>query len=201
MIGPASGALKSPLILGIVPLSAGLSIFLLWLVTDWRWLPIIGLATLYLGFGSVVAGLGWLGIWIWKRGYSGNWPKGPLLGQVIFVAAVLLINFPVAGGIVWTASFLMTRYTVTIGNHSTAAIQSAALSGGGVSLEFGSIPPGARITKGFQIVHDSTLVFSGEQNGRKLEATVDSYVTHGAGGHKEIDVSTGGSIEVQDRNR
>jgi hypothetical protein len=77
----------------------------------------------------------------------------------------------------------------------------AAITGGGVSLEIGRIRPGASITKEFRIVHDGTLVFSGEQSGRKLQVVVDSYVTNGSGGHKQIDVSPGGITEVQSSAR
>jgi len=198
---PASSGLNIPFLLGVVPLTAGLSIFLVWLATDWKWLPLIGIATLYLSFGSVLAGLAWLGVWILKMRRSRDRPRAGLTRQTIVVAAVLVVNFPVAGGILWTAHSLATRYTVTIRNRSSAAIQSAALNGGGVSLEIGRIAPGGRITEKFHIVHDGTLVFSWEQSDRKLQVIVDDYVTKGWGGHKQIDVSTAGLIEVQSNTR
>jgi hypothetical protein len=72
-----------------------------------------------------------------------------------FVAMVLVINFPVAGGILWTA----------------------------YNLE--RIEPGASVTKRFHIVQDGGLIFSGEQSGQKLQIVIDSYVTNGLGGHKQ----------------
>src|SRR5436190_1014646 len=184
---PTRSGLKIPLVFGTVPLTVGLSIFLFWLVTDWKWLQLIGIVTLCVGFGSVLAGLVCLGIWTLKMVRSGDWSRDRLMGQMIFVAVVLVVNFPVSGGILWTTFNLETRYTVIIRNHAPAAIQLAAITGGGVSLEIGRIQPGASITKKFHIVHDGTLVFSGEQSGRKLQVVVDSYVTNGGGGHKQID--------------
>jgi hypothetical protein len=196
-----SSGLKIPLVFGAVPLTVGLSIFLFWLVTDWKWLQFIGLVTLCLGFGSVLAGFVYLGIWVLKMVRSGSWSRDRLMGQMLVVAVVLAANFPVACGILWTVYNLETRYTVVIRNHAPAALELAAITGGGVSLEIGRIRPGASITKEFRIVHDGTLVFSGEQSGRKLQVVVDSYVTNGSGGHKQIDVSPGGITEVQSSAR
>ena len=123
------------------------------------------------------------------------------MGQTIVVAAALVVNFPAAGGILWTVYDLETKYTVVIRNHAPAAIELAAITGGGVSLEIGTIRPGATITKKFRVVTDGTLVFSGEQSGRKLQVVADSYVTNGGGGHRQIDVSTGGITEVQSNAR
>jgi hypothetical protein len=120
---------------------------------------------------------------------------------MIFVAIVLVLNIPVAGGILWTTYYLETRYTVVVRNHSSAAIQSAAITGGGVELEIGRIEPGASIRKKFHIVHDGTLVFSGEQTGRKLQMVIDSYVTNGGGGYKQVDVSADGMTEVRSNAR
>jgi hypothetical protein len=195
----SSSGLKIPLVLGAAPLASGLSIFLLWLATDWKWLQLAGMLTLFAGFVPVLAGLVCLGIWTLKMVRSGDWSRDRLMGRMIFVTLVLIINFPVAAGILWTAYKLETRYTVIIRNSAPAAIRLAAITGGGVSLEIGRIEPGASVTKRFHIVRDGTLIFSGEQSGQELRMVIDSYVTNGGGGHKQIEVFAGGTMEVRNK--
>jgi hypothetical protein len=111
MYVPRNSWLLAPFVLGAAPLTVGLSIFLFWLVTGWMWLQFAGLLTLYAGFGLVVVGLVWSVIWTLKMIFSGNWSRERLT-QMIFVAVILVINFPVAWGIIWTAIHLENRHLV-----------------------------------------------------------------------------------------
>jgi hypothetical protein len=85
--------------------------FLVWLVTGWMWLQLAGLLTLEVGFASVLVGLVWLVIWALRTILSRAWSRERLI-QMIFVAVILVINFAVAGGILWTVSYLETRHLV-----------------------------------------------------------------------------------------
>src|SRR6266478_9361878 len=105
---PRWTALNTPLVCGAAPLTVGVSVFLLWLVTGWKWPQPVGLITLCAGFVSVLTGFVCLGIWSVKMVRSGEWSRDRLMGRMIFVAIVLLINFPVAGGILWTVYHLET---------------------------------------------------------------------------------------------
>jgi hypothetical protein len=123
------------------------------------------------------------------------------MGRTIFVAIVLVISFPVAGLILWTTYNLSTRYTVVVRNYGSASIESGAITGGGVSLDLGSIDPGASVTKRFHIGQKGTLMFSGEQGGRKLQMVVDDYVTNGSGGQKQIEIFRDGTVQVRSNGK
>ena len=187
--------LKVPLILGAAPLITGISLFLLWVFTEWRWLPIAGMFVICAGFASVVSGLVYLGAGILKRIRSGTWLRVSI-GPAVLVGAVLISNFPVCYGLFWAGVHIATTYTVVVRNHASTPIEKAALNGGGVSLQIGQIKAGATITSKSHITQDGTLIFSAEQNGSQIGVLVDSYVTNSSGGHKEIDVSADGSISV-----
>jgi len=185
---PTTRRVSVPLVLGAAPLTIGISVFLLWLITGGRWLELVGIFVLYTGFASVVSGLVLLTFWVLRRIHSDDWAREQLMGRTIFVAIVLVINFPVAGLILWTTYNLSTRYTVVVRNNGSASMESGAITGGGVSLDLGSIDPGASVTKRFRIGQDGILMFSGEQGGRKLQIVVDGYVTNGGGGQKQIEI-------------
>jgi len=188
--------LKVSLILGAAPLITGISLFLLWVFTEWRWLPIAGMFVICAGFASVVSGLVYLGAGILKRIRSGTWLRASI-GPAVLVGAVLISNFPVCYGLFWASWNIATRYTVTVSNHASTPIEKAALNGGGVSLQVGQIKAGATITRKFHITHDGTLIFSAEQSERRLDVIINSHVTDSSIGHSEIDVSTGGTITLR----
>jgi hypothetical protein len=198
---PYPRELKSPFLLGAVPLAMGVSIFLLWLVTEWRWLPFLGILTLYGGCGAVLLGLAMLAYWFRARIRSGDLERERLTGRAVIVGCVLLVNFPAAAGIIWMTVRIATTYTVTVQNRGAAPLRSAVVSGGGVSVRFEEISPHSIATRRFHIVHDGTLNFSGEQNGKPMAIEVEGYVTNGAGGSKVIEVASDGTIEVRDGNR
>ena len=161
MRSPTIRRLRIPLVFGAAPLTTGVSVFLLWLVTGWKWLELAGIFILYTGFASVAVGLVSLSFWVLQGVRSGDWARERLMGRTMFVAMVLVINVPVAGLILWTTYNISTRYTVVVRNYGSASIQLAAITGGGVSLEIGPIEPGASVTKKFHIAYDGTLMFSG----------------------------------------
>jgi hypothetical protein len=190
--------LKIPFLLGAVPLSVGVFVFLLWVVTKWEWLPLAGVITLYGGCGSVLLGLALLAYWLRAMIRSGDLRRERLTVRAVLVACILLVNFPVAAGIVWAVVRIATTYTVTVLNHGVAPLRSAVISGGGVSVRFEIISPNGSATKRFHIVGDGTLRLSVEQDGQKLDFEVDGYVTNSLGGNKVVEIGHDGRVEVRD---
>jgi energy-coupling factor transporter transmembrane protein EcfT len=167
-----------------VPMATGTLIFLLWMVTGWRWLVIAGLFTLVVGFGSVLFGAGLLLI---RRG-----PRSWLIGLI------LLVNFPIAYGIVWRVQTMVVTSSVTVVNKGSSTVESCVVAGGSASIDFGPIRPGGKATRYFLITHDGTSRFTARQNEHQVEAIVEPYVTNGAAIRKQIEIRDGGGIRVQD---
>jgi hypothetical protein len=190
--------LKTPLLLGGAPLAAGISVFLLWACTRWQWLILVGLCVLCAGLVSVIAGLIGVGIAITKMVRTG-FRSRRLMANAAIVAMILTVNFPVAGGIVWSVINLLTQYRVVVRNQASEPIERAALNVGGISVPIGEIKPGASVTRKFYITGDGTLIFSGELNRKQLNTVVEGYVTNSVGGDKEIRVFMDGAIDVRSK--
>ena len=65
-------AYRIALICGVVPLTVGIFIFILWLVTRWDWLETAGLITIVGGCASFPVGMMALGYYCWIEGYVTN---------------------------------------------------------------------------------------------------------------------------------
>jgi hypothetical protein len=192
--------LKIHLLLGVIPLAVGVSVFLLWLVTGWTWLMVVAPYVLLAGLISVLAAFASLVVAITKTIRAGAWSRR-LLARTVLVGTVAVVNFPVAGAIIWTVIALETAYTVEVRNNASAPVEQAALTGGGVSLKIGEVKPGASVTRRFYIAHDGTLLFSAQQSQKQLNVVVDGYVTNNLGGRKEVRVSADGTVAVRDRRK
>ncbi len=114
--------------------------------------------------------------------------------------ALYLANFAVAGGAVFGAIMIETRYTVSITNHSDLPLESAQVAGGGVRLAFGDVPPGAAVKRSFWIEHDGILILTGIHGTEKVEATVDEYVTNNLGADKVVVLEANGTVSTRDRH-
>src|SRR5712691_7569882 len=114
---------------GSVPLSLGTAIFLIWLVARWDWLMFAGAIVLYGGVAMVVAGALGLahGCWVASR-TPGAWRRG-LWRSTLGCAGLLLVNVPVAAGIIAAAIAIMTRYTVVVSNTSQERLDTVRVVG------------------------------------------------------------------------
>jgi len=193
--------LKVPLLLGVIPLVIEVLILLLWLVTGWHWLPIAGAATLVGGLISVIVGMSWLGVCIVRTARSGKWSRRSMIKSTVLTASILLVNFPAAAVIIWAAFKIETAYTMVVRNLGSTPIESAAITGGGLSLDLRRIDPGARVTRTFHVTRQEGLVFSGGRNGQKIRFRILGYVSKDGGECDEIDIFPDGRVEVRVRRR
>jgi len=192
-------SLKAALVLGAAPLVIGLAIFALWVLTRAEWLMGAGVVTIYGGIAVIVGAAVCLVTYVWRSWRSRSVARGRLVWQTIGVLALFLANFVAAGGAVFGAVMIEARYTVAVSNQSDVPLGSTRVEGGGVSIEFGTIAPGATIKRSFWIEHDGELILNGMHGSSKIEASVDGYVTNNMGGDKLVVVEAGGTINVKDR--
>lgn len=189
-------AYRVALICGASPLLVGVSVFLLWLVTRWDWLMAAGMLTLYGGVAIFLVGALALARFCWLAFRSPD-PRGrrPWL-SALACAGLLLVNVPVAGGIVAAAIAIETRYTVVVHNTSPQPLESVRVFGGGCDESLGSIPPGGFARRSFWIQRDGELRFRALRGAVIHTKTIDGYVTNNMGGHTTVTVHPDGTVSV-----
>lgn len=188
--------LRAAVVLGLIPLATGMSIFLLWLLTRWDWLMLAGIFTIYGGVACVTGGLVCLiayAVLARRTSRAGN-----VTWRVVAVAFLLLVNFPVAGAVTWGAVYIETLYTVEVRNETSSPIERLAVSGGGVEVIFGDILPGTSRRTRFHILHDGSLTYRFRHHGEERHGVVEGYVTNGMGGHRALLIRPGGEVTVSD---
>lgn len=198
--------LKAAIVLGAAPLLTGIAIFLAWLVIRVYWahgafaLMFAGVLLPHLGVLCLAAGAVCLGIWIWRARRAGA-PRQFIVRHTAAVLALFASNFIAAGGAFVGAIYITTRYTVSVTNASHATLHDVRVHGGGVDEDLGNIAPGETARCAFWIDHDGQLVLTARQGPERVEADVDSYVTHNIGGDATVTVSDGGAVEVHHRRQ
>ena len=176
-------------------------IFLAWVVSRAVWLMAAGVVLIYAGVCCIAVGAVCLAVYLWRSWRAGAAPRRRIAWQALGVLALYLVNFVAAGGAVFGAIMIETRYTVSITNHSSVALESAQVAGGGVCAEFGNILPGATVKRSFWIENDGELVLTGTHGTRKVDATVDGYVTSNFGADLAVVLKTDGTVSTTDKRR
>ena len=181
-------------ICGGLPLAAGVSVFLLWLLTGSEIFVLLGIAVLFLGLILFAIGGIALARASWVMARKPNYET--VRGSVFAIAALLVVNFPVAGGILWTVSYLQKRYLVTIDNRSAEALEEVRLFGGGCEEFLGWIASGDSEEQGLWFEQDGQLKIEFRRSGRQEAHIVESYVTGGLGGWALVIVDAEGKVSV-----
>jgi hypothetical protein len=185
---------------GALPLASGISIFALWYLTRAEFLVRAGLALLGSGWMLLVVGV--ISLLLHLRGEHSPdvVSRRRLLRQGLFSGGLLLANFPAAAGILIAAVWVATTYTVHVQNQSGNTVSHCRLTGGGVQIDFGTLPPGKSAIRRLQFSDDGALLLHAHLGDRALEGSVESDVTGGLGGDTTVTIGPGGSIEVHRNN-
>lgn len=193
-------AYRVALICGAIPLLVGVSIFILWLITRQHGLMMAGIYTLYGGVAIFWVGVLALARFFWLGVRSPDFPRRRLWLSTFACAGLLLLNFPVAGGIIAASIAIETRYTVVVHNALSRPLENVKVFGGGSDESLGSIPPGGTARRSFWIQHDGELKFRAFSGTTSHTKTIDGYVTNGTGGHTTVTVNPDDTITVSNNN-
>jgi hypothetical protein len=185
---------------GALPLASGVSIFALWYLMRAEFLVRAGLALLGSGWMLLVVGLISLLLHLSGEHSRDVVSRRRLLRQGLFSGGLLLANFPAAAGILVAAVWVATTYTVHVQNQSGKAASHCRLSGGGVEMDLGTLPPGKSATRRLQFSEDGALLLQAHLGDRALEGSIESYVTGGLGGDTTVTIGPSDSIEVHRNN-
>lgn len=186
---------------GAFPLVCGTVVFLLWLITGWRWLWGAGVMTIAGGVTFFFIGVIALAIYYSLAFDSRALTPRRLRSSTLFSVALLLSNFPAAAGFTVAAIAIDTVYTVVVHNASRHSLDAVTVVGGGSDKDFGAIPPGESVRRTFWIHHTGELEILIDFGGSKHTATVDGYVCSDMGGYKEVTVNADDTITVVDTLR
>lgn len=180
---------------GAAPLLAGISVFLLWLLTRWGPLMVTGVLTICAGFGAFVMGCIALAIYCWRGLRSRDSNRRPVWLPTFVCAGLLLVNFPVAFGIVEAVIDVEMRYVVVIHNASGQPLDDVRVFGGGCDESFGSLAPGKTVRRRLRFRTDGDLQFRAVSGTTTLEANA-GYVTRDLAGAPTITVEPDGTVSV-----
>ncbi len=190
---------RAALICGALPLLAGVSIFLLWLVSRWEWLMVAGIFTLYGGVAVFCIGTFALARFCWLAFRTPELPRRRLWLSTLGCATLLLSNFAVAGGIIYSAIRIESRYTVVVRNNSQQPLSGVRVFGGGCEADFGTIPPGGSVRRSFWSQKDDQLEFRAVTGATTHAETIDGYITGGIGGHTTVILNPDATISVSQK--
>ncbi len=181
---------------GLLPLLVGVSLFVLWIISRWDWLMVGGFVTLYGGLVSFLIGVVALTCYCWAACRSADPPRRKWIPSALACAALLLSNFPTAGGIIAAVIAIETSYSVIVHNASQQALSDVWVYGGGCEADLGTIPPGGLARRSLWINRDGKLEFCAVSSSTTRHMIIDGYVTNGIGGRAEVFIEPNGLISV-----
>ncbi|MEY4567474.1 MAG: hypothetical protein RLY14_2444 [Planctomycetota bacterium] len=184
------------LVCGLVPLSSGIAVFLLWLGSRWEILKLAGVFVILAGIVCIFVGATAMVFSLKKSRVQGN-PIRKHLPKWILLIAVFLSNFLAAGGIIATVLNIESRYTIRIVNQSNQELSAITISGGGCLIEVPNLPAGVTTTQHLYFKQDGSLTIKANADDRKLDVVIEGYITNGMGGFAKVTVNENKQILIE----
>lgn len=192
-------AYRVAVVCGIIPLVFGVLIFVLWLITRWKWLMLAGVYAILGGIVLFIIGAISLSYYCMLGLRNPKLPSQRVFISTLAGYGILFSNIPFAIGIVVAAVAIETCYTVVVHNASPMSLDEVRVIGGGCEAEFGKIPPGKVSRRSFWIKGDGELVFRGVCGDTAYMETIDEYVTNNLGGHCKVTINPNGTASVSNK--
>ncbi|MEO1996054.1 MAG: hypothetical protein ABGZ17_12340 [Planctomycetaceae bacterium] len=174
--------------------------FVLWLWLRWDSFVVAGIVTQYVGGLMFAIGMVCLTIHVLRNGQSERGPIRRCHKPAIIAGLQLIANVPVAAVYAVTVLNVHTRFDVAVSNETDQSVETFVVTGGGLRVDFGTIPPQATVRRSFHILRDGELSYRCQFAGGVSTGKVEGYVTHGLGGNKSIVIKPNGTIEVGDKD-
>ena len=182
---------------GVLPLLFGNFVYFSWRITRWEPLEIAGMFTVLFGSLAVLAGLVCLSLYQRRGARRGEAEGAAAVIQSRLPLGLLLINFPVAAVLMFSAHQIVSRYRVTVINESAAPIESFVITGPGFSEEMGPIQAGRKRSVDLFIKGEGSAVFSARQGDAFMSAALDGYIESGDGRDRTVRILPGGKFEIE----
>jgi len=183
------------LICGALPLIVGVSTWLNWLITRWSGCIVIGIFTLLGGVVLFVVGTIALACYGWLTYRSKALSRRRFWFSLLGCAGLLLVNFPVAYGVVVSVIWLDSRYTVIVHNASDQPLEGVRVLGAVPEVWFGTVPPGSIVQRTFLMIGDGEIEFHAVSRAIKYSKTIDDCHLWSKG-DPTVTFESGGKISV-----
>lgn len=180
-----------------IPMLAGVSTFLLWLILRQEGLMMLGALIILLGLALLPIGLLALAVYYWMGTKQSDVPTQLLRSSTLKGVGLLLANFLVAGAIIAAALAVICRYTVVVHNDSPRALDHVRVHGAGIDLMLGSIQPGDTVERTFCIRQEGEIIFEAASASTTYRKVLSGYVNK-IHGEREgtVKVDSRGDISV-----
>jgi hypothetical protein len=158
---------------GALPLIVGVSTWLYWLITRWSGCIVIGISTILGGVMLFVVGTIALACYGWLAFRSKALSRRRFWFSTLGCAGLLLVNFPVAYGVVVSVILIEARYKVTVHNASDQPLDGVWVVGAVPEVWFGTVPPGSIVQRSFLILNDGEIEIQAVSRAIKYSKTID----------------------------
>lgn len=187
-------ALRIAYACAIVPMVTGISIYLLWLITDWDALEMVGLYTIVFGFAFFVMGMVALLAALYVARKIPGLDRKAFNNRAWMAAGLLFVNFPICISITAAASYSMSAYRLTLDNQSGEDLHNLKITGGGTEESIPSLPSGKSVKRTLHFQQEGALTL---QLGPKVAPIlIDGYVDPVSFGRNEVVIHPGGKVST-----
>jgi len=167
----------------LFPLSFGLCVFIVWLVTRMDFLMFVGVLALCIGLFFTFMGI-ILGLYQVVKKHRN---KKELIGLVQLLVLILM-NIPIALGIVLLSIRIQTAYTVEIYNATDEKLENVCIVGGGIEENIQTINQKEKVRRTFWIRQDGTLICKYRKGDTDQTMVISGYVTNEMGGKDKVTI-------------
>ena len=179
---------------GLFPLTTGTLVFALWWLIRAEWLVMLGLFILLSGLVLFVFGL--IAVTIYfvqshKQQLPGYRPRAAI------ALAILLVNFPVATGIIYGVEHLLSFSTVIIDNQSSFFIDDITLQQRDKQYRLGALAANSKLEKAIPFKYQASVNYSFNRNSQMAEGILFGYITGMGGQVARITIARDGKVTVQ----
>jgi len=186
---------------GLGPLTLGLAIFAVWLVTRNPNLPIYGFMLIFPLLAVITVGLvAWIG---YGTAFFIDRDARParFLASVAWIGGVLFINFPVALCLFFVTMVISSQYRVEVRNEGAAPLHAAAIRGDQGVRNLGSVEPGQTASGWVWAPYEGAISIVAQRDSEPVTILLDRFSSGlPLFGDKIVTVHPDGAVSAVDRH-
>ncbi len=188
---------RAAVLCAIAPLTAGLTIFILWLFGRDIYLVSAGLKTIEHGKIAIAMSLALLlGYAVVAHRNGGS--ISSITRKSLKPLAIITMNFVAAAILFISGAIIATSFVITVVNSSESLVEGFHLLVPDDKIRFGNLQPSDSRTEWFRIRKDGNMEYRFRKGETCYSGMVEGYVTNMQGGKIIITVGKDGRIEILD---